>query len=68
MLLRNRNMKPTTMIGIGQLCLVFGLLGQYVVFPPSAFWQGFVYGLSTVAIGVSIVFNVRGMVLHRRQQ
>jgi len=32
------------------------------------FWQGFVAGLSGLLIGVSIVFNIRGLVLHRKQR
>ncbi len=67
-MLRNRLNNSKTLIGVGQLCFVFGAAGQFLAFPPGNFWQGLVYGLSTVLIGISIVFNIRGMVLYRQQQ
>jgi hypothetical protein len=38
------------------------------VHPPTDFWQGFVYGVSGALIGLSIVFNLRGLLLHRSAQ
>ena len=54
-------------VGAGQLCLVFGLLlsrmsrhGEVVLFglQLSDFWQGFLAGLATVLLGVSIPLNL----------
>jgi hypothetical protein len=45
-----------------------GLFAQRFIHPPTDFWQGFVAGLSGVLIGLSIVLNVRGMVITRRKR
>ena len=66
MLLRNRLHDPRALISAGMLCLATGILAQRFIHPPSDFWQGFVAGLSGVLIGLSIVFNLRGMMLRRR--
>jgi len=57
---------PGAWIAVGQLSLVIGLVAQRFIHPPSDFWQGFTHGLSAVLIGISIVFNLRGLVLWRR--
>lgn len=66
MLLRNRLHNPNGLIAIGQLSLVVGIGAQRFIHPPTDFWQGFVAGLAGVLIGLSIVCNVRGLVLWRR--
>jgi hypothetical protein len=66
MIFRNRLTEWRHWLAAGQLCLVTGLLGQRFLHPAGDFWQGLVAGLSTVLIGASIVFNVRGMVLRRQ--
>jgi hypothetical protein len=56
------------MISIGMGCLAVGLVAERFIHPPSDFWQGFVYGVSGSLIGLSIVFNLRGLVLQRSQR
>ena len=68
MLLRNRLHDPQAMIGAGMFCLAAGIVAQRFIHPPTDFWQGFVAGLSGVLIGLSIVFNLRGLVLRRKQR
>lgn len=65
MILKNRLQDPSSLVTAGQLCLVIGIFAQRILHPPSDFWQGFVAGLSGVLIGLSIVFNVRGLMLWR---
>ncbi len=67
MLLKDRLHNHSALITAGMTCLAVGIIAQRFIHPPSDFWQGFVAGLSGVLIGLSIVFNVRGMVLRRRQ-
>lgn len=55
------------MIGVGMFCLATGIVAQRFIHPPTEFWQGFVAGLSGVLIGCSIVFNLRGLMLRRKQ-
>lgn len=64
--LRHRHLDSKAMLSIGGACLVGGIVAQRFVHPPDAFWQGFVAGLSGVLIGLSIVFNLRGLMLRRR--
>ena len=66
MLLRKRLHDPQALMGAGGFCLVTGIVAQRVIHPPTDFWQGFVYGLSGMLIGLSIVFNLRGLMLRRR--
>ncbi len=68
MILRDRLNDSRALIGAGQLCLVLGLVGQRFIHPSSDFWAGFISGLTGVLIGVSIVLNVRGLVLARRSR
>jgi hypothetical protein len=68
MLLKNRLHSPNALITAGQLSLVFGILAQRVVHPSTDLWQGFVAGFAGVLIGLSIVFNLRGLVLHRQRR
>jgi len=68
MLLRNRLHDSDKMIRAGMLSLIVGLFAQRFIHPPADFWQGFVAGLSGVLIGLSIVFNVRALVLHRQRR
>jgi hypothetical protein len=65
MLLRNKLQDPQSMTGVGMSCLAVGIVAQRFIHPPTDFWQGFVAGLSGVAIGCSIVFNLRGLSLRR---
>ena len=67
MLLRNRLYDPQSMIGVGMSCLAVGIVAQRFIHPPTDFWQGFVLGVSGSLIGLSIVFNIRGLVLRRQQ-
>jgi len=67
MLLKNRLHDPDVAIRVGTSCLAVGLVAQRFIHPPTSFWQGFVAGLSGVLIGLSIVFNTRGLVLWRRR-
>jgi hypothetical protein len=67
MLLKNRLHNPSALISAGMFCLATGIVAQRFLHPPSDFWQGFVAGLSAVLIGLSIVFNIRGLMLRRRQ-
>jgi hypothetical protein len=67
MLLRNRLRDPDALIRAGLLSLIVGILAQRFVHPPGDFWQGFVAGISGVLIGLSIVLNLRGLMLRRRR-
>ena len=67
MILRNRLKDPGALIAFGMTCLAAGIVVQRFIHPATDFWQGFVAGLSGMLIGVSIVFNMRGLVLRRRQ-
>jgi hypothetical protein len=67
MILRKRFRDPQAMINAGMLCLILGLFMQRFIHPPTDFWQGFVYGVSGALIGLSIVFNLRGLILRRSQ-
>jgi len=55
------------MISFGMACLTIGIVAQRFIHPPTDFWQGFVAGLSGMLIGLSIVFNMRGLMLRRKQ-
>ena len=66
MILRHRLDNPSALITFGTSCLAIGIIAQRVIHPPTDFWQGFVAGLSGLLIGISIVFNVCGLVLWRR--
>ena len=68
MIFRNHLCKPDTMIRTGLTCLVVGLFAQRFVHPPGDFWQGFVAGISGLCIGLSIVLNLRGLVLQRERR
>ena len=66
MLLRNRLHDSQSMISFGMACLAIGIVAQRFIHPPTDFWQGFVAGLSGMLIGLSIVFNMRGLMLRRK--
>ena len=66
MLLRNRLRDPQALIGAGMSCLATGIVAQRFIHPPTDFWQGFVAGLSGALIGLSVVFNLRGLMLKRK--
>lgn len=66
MLLTNRLRDPNGLFAVGGFSLVFGVSAQRFVHPASDFWQGTVAGLSAVLIGLSLVCNVRGLMLQRR--
>ena len=66
MFLRKRLHNSQAMINAGMICCATGLVAQRFIHPPTDFWQGFVAGLSGVLIGLSIVFNMRGMMLRRK--
>ena len=53
-------------IAVGQLLLVAGLLGGWLVRPETDFWAGFGLGLVTTLLVASAAFNLRGLVLLRR--
>ena len=55
------------MISVGMACLAIGIVAQRFIHPPTDFWQGFVAGISGMLIGLSIVFNMRGLMLRRKQ-
>ena len=65
MILRKRLRDPGALIAFGTTCLAAGIVAQRFIHPATDFWQGFVAGLSGLLIGVSIVFNMRGLVLRR---
>jgi len=66
MFLRKRLHNSQAMINAGMICCATGVVAQRFIHPPTDFWQGFVAGLSGVLIGLSIVFNMRGLMLRRR--
>ena len=83
MLLRRRIREPKDQIAFGQVCFLFGLfyffLGTRImegwlsdvlgrlIFSPS-FWEGTTYGLAGGLVGVSLVFNLRGLTGLRRRE
>jgi len=50
-------------IGLGEMFLVIGLVAHALIHPTTDFAVGFFNGLSGACIGVSIVFNTRGVYL-----
>lgn len=68
MLLRNRLHDSKALITFGSSCLAIALVAQRFVHPDSDFGQGFIAGLSGLLIGVSIVFNLWGLVRWRRER
>ena len=68
MLIRNRCSDPDALIRAGMLSLIVSLFAQRFVHPPTDFWQGFVAGLSGVLIGLSIVLNVRGLMVAQQRR
>jgi hypothetical protein len=68
MILRNRLHDSRAMTSAGMACLAVGIVVQRFIHLPSNFWQGFVVGISGVLIGLSIVFNLRGLTLRRRER
>jgi hypothetical protein len=68
MILRKRLHDPQAMISLGMGCLAVGIVAQRFIHPPTDFWQGFVYGVSGALIGLSIVFNLRGLMLQRSRR
>jgi hypothetical protein len=68
MLLRKRLHDSQAMTSFGMMCLAVGIVMQRFIHPPTDFWQGFVSGFSGTLIGVSIVFNLRGLTLWRKEQ
>lgn len=68
MLLRERFQNPGALTRAGLLALIAGIAAQRLIHPPTDFWQGFVAGCSGVLIGLSIVLNVRGLVVARRRR
>jgi len=68
MILRNRLQDPSALTSIGMACLVVGIVAQRFIHPPTDFWQGFVAGFSGGLIGISIVFNLRGLTLRRKHR
>ena len=68
MLLRNRLHNPQALINAGMLCFAVAILAQRFLHPASDFWQGFIAGLTGILIGLSIVFNIRGLILRREQK
>ena len=68
MFLRNRLHDSQSMISVGMSCLAVGIVAQRFIHPPTDFWQGFVAGSSGALIGLSIVFNLRGLSLRRTRR
>lgn len=68
MLLRERFHAPDALTRAGQLALMAGIAAQRLVHPPTDFLQGVVAGCSGVLIGLSIVLDVRGLVIARRRR
>jgi hypothetical protein len=66
MILKNRLHNSEALISIGMACLATGIVVQRFIHPPTDFWQGFVAGVSGVLIGASIVLNLRGLALRRK--
>ena len=67
MILRKRLRNPQAMISAGMFCFAVGIVAQRFIHPATDFWQGFVAGFSGMLIGLSIVFNLRGLMLRNEQ-
>jgi hypothetical protein len=67
MLLQNRLDNPNAFIVAGMFCLTTGIIALLLLHPTTDFSRGLVAGLSGGLIGMSIVFNVRGLLLRRNQ-
>lgn len=68
MLLRHRFRDPQRLISAGMGCLAVAIVAERFIHPASDFWQGFVAGITGMLIGLSIVLNMRGLVLQRTQR
>jgi len=68
MMLKARLNNPDVLISFGGTCLAAGLVSQHLLHPVSDFWQGVVAGVSGVLIGLSIVCNMRGLVMRRHRK
>ena len=68
MFLRKKFNDSDLLIRAGMLSLIVALFAQLFIHPPGDFWQGFVAGISGVLIGLSIVLNLRGLTLWRRER
>jgi len=66
MILRNRLDNPNAFITAGMFCLTTGIVVLLLLHPATDFWRGLVAGLSGGLIGISIVFNLRGLMLKRK--
>ena len=62
-----------SMIAVGQLSLIFGILGPRIfklLIPSqasySAFFMGFIDGFCMVLIVVSIIFHIRGTLMYKK--
>ena len=66
MILKNHLHDSRAMTTAGMTCLAVGIVAQRFIHPPGDFWQGFVAGVSGLLIGLSIVFNLRGLTLSRK--
>jgi multisubunit Na+/H+ antiporter MnhB subunit len=66
MILKKRLHNPRAMISTGMTCLAVAIVAQRFIRPAGDFWQGFVTGISGLLIGLSIVLNVRGLALSRK--
>ena len=67
MLLQNRLDNPNAFIVAGMFCLTTGIVALLLLHPTTDFWRGLVAGLSGTLIGISVVFNIRGLVLRRKR-
>lgn len=66
MILRNRLHDSQSMIMAGMACLATGIVAQRFIHPATDFWQGFVAAFSGILISLSIVLNLRGLMLRNR--
>ncbi len=73
MLLLKKDRNPRRILSIGSAFLIFGILGFIVATSEglrdaTPFLRGFMHGLSGAMIGVSVVFNLVGLRLLRRER
>ncbi len=72
LLLMNKINDYKHMIAIGQILMVVGILFSTIsllrVPGIHDFWLGFLIGLGMTMIVVSVIFNVRGLLMYRKEK
>ena len=58
MILRHGPKGPKTILRLGMLCLLLGLVAPWLVHPTSTFWQDALDGVRGLLLGAAIALNL----------